>query len=511
MAKKGSIVLLILDGWGYRQSHQYNAIAQAKTPQWDEWWATCPHRLLDASGLSVGLPEGQMGNSEVGHMHIGAGRPVLQDLTYIHQAIQQDQFSKNPVFLQAIQETKTKQRTMHVMGLLSDGGVHSHENHLFAFLDLCQSLNCPKICLHLFMDGRDTPPKSALLYLQRLQQHISQMPSVHIGTLSGRYYAMDRDHRWDRTELAYRAIVEGSASAHFASAEIAIESYYQQGIVDEFFPPTILGEPTPIQTEDSLFFFNFRADRARQLTEAIITPAHAKTIPFQRHTPRLNTFISMTDYGAHLQTKIAFPPRPLHNTLGEVLAQHQLKQLRIAETEKYAHVTFFFNGGSEQQFQNEDRCLVPSPKVATYDLKPEMSATQLTDKLVAAIEEELYDVIICNYANADMVGHSGHLEATIQAIESLDQAMSRIGVAIRKTQGALLITADHGNAECMFDEATQQPHTAHTCEPVPLIYVGDSARRFKTGQASLQDIAPTLLALLNITQPDDMTGQVLWV
>ncbi len=508
MVKKGPTVLLILDGWGYRHQNTYNAIANAKTPQWDHWWATRPHRLLDASGLAVGLPEGQMGNSEVGHMHIGAGRQILQDLTYINQDIKQGRFAENPVFINAIQKIKQNNRAIHVMGLLSDGGVHSHEAHLHAFIALCQSLDCPHVYLHLFMDGRDTPPQSASIYLERLQPYLNT--STKISTLTGRYYAMDRDKRWTRTEQAYRAIIEGNAQHHYETTTAAIQDYYQQGITDEFFPPTQLGEANPIEAGDSVFFFNFRADRARQLTEAIISTENNTAVEFARKPPELTQFISMTDYGAHLITDIAFSPRLLHNTLGEVLAKQGLKQLRIAETEKYAHVTFFFNGGTETCFSQEDRCLIPSPKIATYDLQPEMSADSLTEKLVAAIEEADYDVIICNYANADMVGHSGNFDATIKAIESLDKAMQRIGQAIEKTQGALLITADHGNAECMFDEATQQPHTAHTCEPVPLLYIGSAEKQFKPGPASLADVAPTLLALLNMTKPNDMTGQNLW-
>lgn len=510
MVKKGSLVLLILDGWGYRPQNTHNAILNAKTPQWDAWWASCPHRLLDASGLAVGLPEGQMGNSEVGHMHIGAGRTILQDLTRINRAIEQQEFFSNPLFLKALHTAKTQHQAIHVMGLLSDGGVHSHENHLYAFLDLCKTHHGSNIYLHLFLDGRDTPPQSALQYLQHLKSHLKDS-SIQIATLTGRYYTMDRDHRWSRTEMAYRAIVEGQATHHYKTPEEAIEDFYQQGIFDEFVPPTQIGQTHPIAPGDSVFFFNFRADRARQLTEAIIAPQDSAAIEFTRQPVPLTHFISMTEYGSHLPTDIAFPPQALHHTLGEVIAKHGLRQLRLAETEKYAHVTFFFNGGQETCFEHEVRQLIPSPNVATYDLKPEMSAELLTQTLVQAIEQAQYDVIICNYANADMVGHSGNFDATVKAIEALDKALQQIGQAIHHTQGALLITADHGNAECMFDETTQQPHTAHTSEPVPLLYVGPLPKQFKTGPASLADIAPTLLALLDIAPPSDMTGRNLWV
>lgn len=510
MVKKGSVVLLILDGWGFRDQNKYNAIANAQIPQWQNWWASRPHRLLDASGLAVGLPAGQMGNSEVGHMHIAAGRTILQDLTYINRAIESGEFANNAAFLQTIHAAKKHNKAIHVMGLLSDGGVHSHENHLFEFLACCQSHSCPNVYLHLFLDGRDTPPQSARHYLQHLQSHLANT-SIRICTLSGRYYAMDRDNHWSRTEMAYQAIAEGHTPYRYQTAEDALDDFYHQGIFDEFIPPTQIGTCVPMTPGDSVFFFNFRADRARQLTEAFLAPEKSGRIGFKRQPISLDHFISMTSYGAHLSTEIAFPPRQLPNTLGEVIAKHGLSQLRLAETEKYAHVTFFFNGGQENGFINEDRQLIPSPQVATYDLKPEMSAEILTKTLVNAIEQAHYDVIICNYANADMVGHSGNFDATIKAIEALDKALQKIGQAVEKMQGELLITADHGNAECMFDELSQQPHTAHTSEPVPLLYVGQTPRQFKSGPASLADVAPTLLALLGISPPEEMTGRPLWV
>ncbi|MDP3706059.1 MAG: 2,3-bisphosphoglycerate-independent phosphoglycerate mutase [Legionellaceae bacterium] len=509
MSKRSPVVLMVLDGWGYRDNITHNAIANAHTPQWNTWWQTCPHRLLEASGEAVGLPDGQMGNSEVGHMHIGAGRTVLQDYTFINDTIANGHFATNPVFLKTITDIKQSNHAIHIMGLLSEGGVHSHQNHLFAFLDLCAKHHVPQVYLHLFLDGRDTPPQSAQGNIATLQNHLSQYPGAKISTISGRYYAMDRDQRWPRIEAVYDLLVNGASNHHASTVESAITAFYKQGIFDEFIPPTQIGKSVPIQEGDAVFFFNFRADRARQLTHAFLDVDFKE---FNRPT-KLNLvhFISMTQYDKRLSTECAFPPRTLHNTLGEIIAEHGLKQLRIAETEKYAHVTFFLNGGSERLFLQEDRVLIPSPKIATYDLQPEMSSIQLTKQLVIAIEQEQYDVIICNYANADMVGHSGDFAATVKAIEALDTALHDVGQAIRKVNGQLLITADHGNAECMFDEDTQQPHTAHTCEPVPLLYIGDPKRQFKLGLASLSDVAPTLLALLDIVPPPDMTGRVLWV
>ncbi|MDP3561687.1 MAG: 2,3-bisphosphoglycerate-independent phosphoglycerate mutase [Legionellaceae bacterium] len=508
MFKSSPVVLIVLDGWGYRNDSTYNAIANAQTPQWNEWWQSCPHRLLEASGPAVGLPEGQMGNSEVGHMHIGAGRTILQDFTHINHAISSGDFAKNPIFLNAITDMRQQGGAIHVMGLLSDGGVHSHRNHLFAFLALCAEQQFSRVYLHLFLDGRDTAPQSAESNIAALQTVLQQYPIAEISSITGRYYAMDRDNRWPRIEGVYRMLVDAQGEQHFATAETAITSFYQQGIFDEFIPPTTIGKSPPICDGDTVFFFNFRADRARQLTHAFLD----KQVDGFVRSKKLNLahFISMTEYSKHLPTEKAFPPRILNNTLGEVIANHGLRQLRIAETEKYAHVTFFFNGGTERLFTEEKRLLIPSPKVATYDLKPEMSSNELTKQLVDAIEHGQYDVIICNYANADMVGHSGDFNATIKAIESLDKAMHLINQAIHKVNGQLLITADHGNAECMFDEETQQPHTAHTCEPVPLLYVGHTTRRFKQGPANLSDVAPTLLALLDITPPADMTGHILW-
>lgn len=508
MANKAPLVLMILDGWGYSDNPNHNAIAQAKTPNWDQWWREYPHTLLDAAGQSVGLPEAQMGNSEVGHMHIGAGRVIQQDLTRINQAIYDGGLDKNPLLIKLAKEVSSSQNALHIMGLLSPGGVHSHEHHLFNLLAFYKKQNLNKIYLHLFLDGRDTPPQSALASIGRLKKVIAQYSLGEISSICGRYYAMDRDQRWERIEPAYRLITEAVGAHHFADAQEAINFYYQQGLTDEFIPPTPIGKAHPIKDGDFLFFFNFRADRARQLTSAFVDPNFSG---FQKnHNLQLQAFITLTQFDKHLPTHSVFPPISMENTFGEVVANHGLKQLRIAETEKYAHVTFFFNGGKEELLTNETRILIPSPKVATYDLQPEMSAPELTDAIVKAINIGEYDVIICNYANADMVGHSGNFKATIRAIECLDQCMAKVWDALSPLEGKLLITADHGNAEEMFDETTHQAHTAHTSEPVPLLYVGKGWHfNSKKIPGSLIDIAPTVLHLLGITPPPEMNGAII--
>lgn len=508
MAHGLPLVLVILDGWGYRDNALHNAIAHAHTPQWDSWWTTRPHLLLEASGQMVGLPEGQMGNSEVGHMHIGAGRIISQDFTRINHAIATGEFCKNQILIDTIQALSASDRALHILGLLSQGGVHSHEDHLFAFLALCQTHHFSNICLHLFLDGRDTPPKSALQSIKRLEDKLSAFPGASISSITGRYYAMDRDKRWPRLEPLYQLLTEGLSAHNFPTAEEAVLAFYQQNITDEFIPPTQIGPLRTIQDGDGIFFFNFRADRARQLTQALISE---NFIGFNRtKIPVISRFVSMTLYADFLQTKVAFPPITLQHTLGEVLAEHGLRQLRIAETEKYAHVTFFFNGGSEKIFTDEERVLIPSPHVKTYDLQPEMSAGLLTKTLTEAILSKKYDVIICNYANADMVGHTGNFNATVLAIECLNQALHDIGQALEQVSGQLLITADHGNAECMFDDSIHQAHTAHTNQPVPFLYIGGSWRIAKN-HGSLIDIAPTILTLLGIKCPKEMTGTSLLV
>jgi 2,3-bisphosphoglycerate-independent phosphoglycerate mutase len=506
MPQNTPLVLMILDGWGYSKERKHNAIAHAHTPQWDEWWNNCPHILLDASGVSVGLPNEQMGNSEVGHMHIGAGRIIQQDFTRINQAIAENALFDNKVLNEALVSLERTKKSLHIMGLFSPGGVHSHEEHLFALIKLFNQKKVHTLYLHLFLDGRDTPPQSALESLARLELLLKEYPAVQIGSISGRYYAMDRDKRWDRIESTYNLLTQGVSTHCFADAKDAIQFYYQKGISDEFIPPTALNALKPISDGDTVLFFNFRADRARQLSAAFISPEFNEFS--QKLRPKLSYFITLTQYDKTLPTSCVFPPISMSNTLGELIANQGLTQLRIAETEKYAHVTFFFNGGNEQTYKNEKRILIPSPKVATYDLQPEMSAPKLTDELVAAISKRKFDVIICNYANADMVGHSGNFNATIAAIECLDACMRRVWKALESVQGTLLITADHGNAEEMFDEHTHQAHTAHTTEPVPLVYVG-GGWHFTQSQGSLIDIAPSILALLNIKPPPEMTGHIL--
>lgn len=506
MSKCIPLVLIILDGWGYREDAAFNAIKTAKTPQWDEWWETCPHILLEASGLGVGLPEGQMGNSEVGHMHIGAGRVIMQDFTRINAAIEHHEFANNTTFINLIEYSVQSGNALHIMGLLSDGGVHSHENHLFAFLNLSKHYPSLKINLHLFFDGRDTSPKRAGDSLVKLNEHVKSMPNTTISSICGRYYAMDRNANWQRLEPLYALLTESRCDYQFETVEDAINYFYQQHITDEFFPPTLIGKPVKINDADSVFFFNFRADRARQLTQAFIDESFNG---FQRRIkPKLAQFVSMTHYADYLPTEAAFKPLLLTNCLGDVLAKQGLSQLRLAETEKYAHVTFFFNGGKETQLPREDRVLIPSPTVATYDQQPEMSAPELTKTIVEAIGQQRYDLIVCNYANADMVGHTGNFLATVEAIEHLDTALHTIGAALAKLGGKMLITADHGNAESMFDESTHQAHTAHTSLPVPLLFVGDGWH-FNTTSGQLIDIAPTLLSLLSITPPSEMTGHAL--
>jgi 2,3-bisphosphoglycerate-independent phosphoglycerate mutase len=503
MLQNTPVVLIILDGWGCKVNKKHNAIATASTPQWDEWWQNCPHMLLKASGLSVGLPEGQMGNSEVGHMHIGAGRVILQDFTRINQSIKTGEFANNSAFNHVIDELKQTEKSLHLMGLLSPGGVHSHEQHLFELVELLARKNFTSVFLHLFLDGRDVSPQSALISLSRLNKVLTAHPVGVVKSITGRYYAMDRDNRWERVAPVYTLLTRGTSEQHFSDAETAINSYYQQKLTDEFIPPTLIGESNPIKDGDAILFFNYRADRARELTSTFVDPFFKE---FHRGTqPKLSHFISMTQYDTHLPTTCAFPPIPIHNTLGEIISKNHLKQLRIAETEKYAHVTFFLNGGNENIFANEERILIPSPKIATYDLQPEMSAPELTTKMIEAINNKSYDVIICNYANADMVGHSGNFEATVQAIECLDHCMKNVWDAIAKHDGILLITADHGNAEEMFDEDIQQAHTAHTSEPVPFICVGGNLS-FTQLEGSLIDVAPTLLSLIGIKAPAEMTG-----
>jgi 2,3-bisphosphoglycerate-independent phosphoglycerate mutase len=495
-------LLLILDGWGHREERENNAIAQAHAPNWRRLLATCPHTLVQTHGKFVGLPDGQMGNSEVGHMNIGAGRIVYQDLTRIDAAIEDGTFFANPALLGACAAAKNS--TLHVFGLLSPGGVHSSEDHIIAFLDMAKKNGVARVAVHAFLDGRDTPPQSARASLQKLQARCAALGNARIATVSGRYYAMDRDKRWERVKLAYDAIAEGIADFHADNALAALDAAYARGETDEFVKPTILGAATKIADGDAIVFMNYRADRARQLTQAFVDPDFSG-FPRTRKI-RLSAFVTLTHYSDDLHvTAEAYPPQSLVNSLGEYLASLGLKQLRIAETEKYAHVTFFFSGGREEPYAGEERILVPSPKVATYDLQPEMSCPEVTEKLVAAIGSGKYDFIVCNLANADMVGHSGKLDAAIKAVEAVDVALGKLETAIRAAGGEMLISADHGNLEQMRAD-DGQPHTQHTVGPVPLVYIG---RRATLAPGALRDLAPTVLALMALPQPQEMTGRSL--
>lgn len=502
------IVLIILDGWGHSDQSEFNAIAAADTPNWDRWWQTHPHTLISGSGKAVGLPEGQMGNSEVGHMHIGAGRIVRQDFTRIEDSIATGEFAENKAFINAINRAKLNNSGFHIMGLLSPGGVHSHEQHIIELVTLAAQHGLEKIYVHAFLDGRDTPPKSAGESIAALSATLKTLGKGQIASICGRYYAMDRDNRWDRIAACYQCLTAADTEFTAKDAYSALEQAYARGETDEFVQPTVIydEQAITINDDDVVVFMNFRADRARQLSRAFTEKDFNEFTRQQR--PQLAEFVTLTQYSADMKAIAAFPPQQLHNTLGEYLANQGLKQLRIAETEKYAHVTFFLNGGNEQPFANEERILVSSPAVATYDLCPEMSAPEVTDKIIAAIEAQQFDAIICNFANADMVGHSGNFDATKAAVHCLDTCLGKIHQALNSVNGEMLITADHGNAERMFDESTKQAHTAHTKHPVPLLYVGRNAT-VTMEQGSLTDVAPTFLYLLGLTQPTEMTGQPL--
>ncbi|MEM9243310.1 MAG: 2,3-bisphosphoglycerate-independent phosphoglycerate mutase [Pseudomonadota bacterium] len=505
------IVLLILDGFGHRQEKQYNAIATAKTPHIDRLWQDCPHTLISGSSCDVGLPKGQMGNSEVGHLNLGAGRVVPQDFTRIEQAIESGEFYHNDTLISSMKKTIAADNAVHVIGLLSPGGVHSHEQQIHAAVNLAAQQGVKKLYLHLFLDGRDTPPRSAMASIEKLEQVCQQCQTGQIVSLIGRYYAMDRDQRWDRIEQAYNLMTLGQAHRHADTAAAGLQAAYDDGENDEFVKATAIhpqhASPVVVEDGDVIIFMNYRADRARQLTRAFTDVDFSG---FKRQAvPKLTQFVTLTQYEADFNVAVVFPPLSMTNVLGEYLSKQGLTQLRIAETEKYAHVTFFFNGGVEQAFPGEDRLLIPSPKVATYDLQPEMSAPELTDKLVEDIKARRHDCVICNYANADMVGHTGNMEAAVKAIECLDTCIGRIAEALTEVGGELLITADHGNAEKMYNEQTKQAHTAHTAEPVPFIFQGRAAEIVNANGASLRDIAPTLLYLLGLSQPDEMTGNVL--
>ena len=500
-------VLLILDGWGMRTETADNAIHQAATPCWDRLWAAYPHTTLQTSGLAVGLPAGQMGNSEVGHLNLGSGRVVYQELTRIGRAIQTGDFYHNPVLTDAVDAAVETGKTLHILGLLSPGGVHSHEDHIHALLRLAAERSVHQIAVHAFTDGRDCPPQAAAESLARLQAQFAQLGVGRLVSLVGRFYAMDRDQRWERIQPAYDLLTRGVAEYQYEDAQTALAAAYARGETDEFVAPSRIGTAAPIRDGDVVINMNYRSDRVRQITRALIEPAFTE---FPRIAwPKLAHYVSLTEYHKDFAISVAYPPESLEDTLGAVLARQGLRQLRIAETEKYAHVTFFFNGGVEEPNAGETRILVPSPKVRTYDMQPEMSAPEVTDRLVAAIEAGTYDVIICNYANGDMVGHTGDYAAAVRAVAVLDICIGRVVAATQSAGGELLITADHGNAEQMRDPETAQPHTAHTTNPVPLLYIGQQAPQMRDG-AALCDVAPTLLQMLGLSQPVAMTGQTIF-
>ncbi len=510
MNKKKAALLLILDGWGHREETDSNAIAAAHTPNWDTLWQTRPHTLIDTSGMSVGLPAGQMGNSEVGHMNLGAGRVVYQNLTRIDKDIADKTFFTNKALVDGINLTVNSETALHIFGLLSPGGIHSHEDQINAMVQLAISGGAPKIYLHAFLDGRDTPPQSALPSLLATDKLLRDSGKGRIASICGRFYAMDRDNRWERVEPAYNLLVAGDSEFRYSSAADALNAAYGREETDEFVAPSVItdedGEAAIVNDGDVIVFMNFRSDRARELTRAFVDDNFDG---FSRtNRPMLGDFITLTEYAADIDATVAYPPATLNNVLGETLAAQNKTQLRIAETEKYAHVTFFFNGGREEPFPGEDRILIPSPQVKTYDLKPEMSAFEVTEQLCQAIRSGKYDAIICNYANGDMVGHTGDFAASVKAVEAVDSCLKLIVEAILETDGQLLITADHGNVEQMLDPQTNQPLTSHTSGPVPLVYVGNKGFRF-VSEGSLSDIAPTLLTLMESPIPAEMTGKVL--
>ncbi|WP_085300395.1 2,3-bisphosphoglycerate-independent phosphoglycerate mutase [Cognaticolwellia mytili] len=506
MPNKKSTVLIILDGWGYREDPESNAIYHAKTPVLDNLMANKPNMLIQTSGMAVGLPEGQMGNSEVGHVNLGAGRIVYQDFTRITKAIEDKEFQANPTLSNAVETAVENNKAIHVFGLLSPGGVHSHEEHIFAMLEMAASKGAKEVYLHAFLDGRDTPPRSAETSLIKAQEKFAELGCGQVASVIGRYYAMDRDQRWDRVELAYDLMVSGEAEYQYSSATDALNAAYERDENDEFVKASAItdskGETIKVNDGDAMIFMNFRADRARQFSRCFTQADFSGFV--RKQQPKISSFVMLTEYAADINAPCAFPTVKLDNVLGEWLEKHNKTQLRISETEKYAHVTFFFSGGKEELFKGEERILIPSPQVATYDLQPEMNSTLLTDKLVAAIKSGEHDFIVCNYPNGDMVGHTGDFDAAVKACEAVDISIARVLTALEETGSECLITADHGNAEQMLDNNSGQAHTAHTCEPVPLIYVGRNAQAAEHG--ALSDLAPTILSLMELPQPQEMTG-----
>jgi 2,3-bisphosphoglycerate-independent phosphoglycerate mutase len=537
LSRPKPLILIILDGWGYRAETKANAIALARKPTYDRLLGEYPNTLIQTSGRYVGLPEGQMGNSEVGHLNIGAGRIVHMDSTRIELMIQSGEFFQHPVLLDAMKNARSGERQLHLFGLVSDGGVHSYQTHLHALLKMARLNQVERVFVHAFTDGRDTLPTNGAGYLEQLERAMREYNTGKIATVSGRYYAMDRDRRWERVGKAYSAMVFGDAEGgKYADALQGVKESYNKGVTDEFIVPFVCTDSknggagaratATIRDEDSCICFNFRADRVRQITRALCRNSGLndqagrdlegaedldKTIPRDR-VPKNLDYVCMTQYDKKFRLPVVIAPESLNNILANVMAQMNMRNLRVAETEKYAHVTYFFNGGVEQPFPGEDRLLVPSPKVATYDLKPEMSAAGIADAVVKAVEDRTFDVIVVNFANADMVGHSGKLEPTIKAVETVDACLGRIELAVRGKGGAMLITADHGNAEMMIDPVTGGPHTYHTTNPVPFIVVADNAKQFqlKSG-GSLRDISPTILGMIGVPEPEEMTGSDLRV
>ena len=532
MPKPKPLVLIILDGWGYAPPSNANAISLARKPTYDQLLRDYPNTLIHTSGRYVGLPDGQMGNSEVGHLNIGAGRIVYMDITRIDLMIENGEFFSNPELLAAMKHARSGGRRLHIFGLLSDGGVHSSEQHLYALLRMARQNGVERVFVHCFMDGRDTLPTSGAGYIEQLQQKMREYGVGRIASVEGRYHAMDRDRRWERIEKAFAAMVEGKGEAGtYIDPVQGVKESYNKDVTDEFIVPFVCvdnrGEPLArIRNEDACINFNFRADRARQITRALARKSHLsaqdgrelpgaedldRIIPRERVPANLH-YLCMTRYDKQFTLPYVVPPESLSNILANVMANLHLRNLRVAETEKYAHVTYFFNGGVEQPFPGEDRILVPSPKVATYDLKPEMSANRIADAVVKAVNDTAFDVIVVNFANADMVGHSGKIPPTIRAVETVDACLARIFTAVRQKGGVMIVTADHGNAEMMIDPATGGPHTAHTTNPVPLIIVSDQDKKFALRpDGALQDISPTVLSLLGIPQPKEMTGHDLRV
>jgi 2,3-bisphosphoglycerate-independent phosphoglycerate mutase len=527
LSRPKPLILNILDGWGYRAETKANAIALARKPTYNRLLGDYPNTLIHTSGPYVGLPEGQMGNSEVGHLNIGAGRIVHMDITRIDLMIQNGELFRHPVLLQAMKHARSGERRLHMFGLVSDGGVHSQQEHLYALLKMAKQNGLERVFVHAFMDGRDTLPTNGAGYLEQLQQKMRQHSCGKIATVNGRYYAMDRDRRWERNAKAYSAMVFAEAEGGKQTDPVqGMKDSYNKGVTDEFVVPFVCTDPrgqplTTIRDEDSCICFNFRADRVRQITRALTRNSGLNekggsdlpgasdldaTIPRDR-VPKNLHYVCMTQYDQNFSLPVVIPPESLANILANVMASENLRNLRVAETEKYAHVTYFFNGGVEQPFPGEDRVLVPSPKVATYDLKPEMNAASIADAVVQAIEGGTFDVMIVNFANADMVGHSGKIEPTVRAVETVDACLGRIEAAVRAKGGAMLITADHGNAELMIDPSTGGPHTAHTTNPVPFIVVSENAKQFTLkANGSLRDISPTILGMLGVDAPKEMTG-----